>query len=105
MAVARWTSLARDDLKKIGLYIGREQARPSVAARVMRDLKSKCDEYSAAFANGSVLGSCAEELGDNCRVFSLKRWVVVFEPSGEGIEVLRVFDGSRDYPRLFGQQG
>jgi plasmid stabilization system protein ParE len=103
MAKAKWTATARDDLKKIGRYIGRSEHRPSVAERILRALHSQCDEYADAFARGSVLGSDASELGSGCRIFAHKRWVIVFEPMAGGIEVLRVFDGSRDYPRLFGQ--
>jgi plasmid stabilization system protein ParE len=102
MASAIWTEPARDDLKSIGRYLGREQKSPRLAAKILRELKASADEYSTAFAQGSIIGSEAAELGENCRVFSHKRWVVVFEPSSKGIEVLRIFDGSRDYPRLFG---
>jgi plasmid stabilization system protein ParE len=103
MANAKWTATAREDLKQIGCYIGRTEGRPSFAAAILREIKAKSDEYSAAFARGSVLGSDASVLGDGCRVFSHKRWIVVFEAIESGIEILRVFDGSRDYPRLFGQ--
>ena len=101
MAKAKWTSPARDDLKEIGRYIGRHEQRPSVAAKILREIAAKCDEYAKVFAAGSVIGSDATELGEGCRVFSHKRWVIVFEPIDGGIEVLRVLDGSRDYPRLF----
>lgn len=101
MSKATWTSVAREDLKEIGRYIGRREHRPSVAAKILREITTKCDEYSVAFARGSVIGSDAAELGEGCRIFSYSRWVIVFEPIQSGIEVLRVFDGSRDFPRLF----
>jgi plasmid stabilization system protein ParE len=104
MANAKWTVPARRDLKEIGCYIGLREHRPSVAVKILRELKAKCDEYSQAFARGSVLGSDASELGENCGMFSHNRWVIVFEPIPGGIEILRVFDGSRDYPRLFDQR-
>ena len=103
MATAKWTVLARDDLKEIGRYIGRRELRPSAASKILREIKAQCDDYSEIFARGSAIGSDAAELGENCRVFAHKRWVIVFEPIDGEIEVLRVFDGSRDYPRLFGQ--
>ncbi len=102
MAKAKWTRPARQDLKAIGHYIGRHERRPSVAAKILRELNAKCDEYAEAFARGSVIGSEASELGEGCRSFTHKRWVIVFEPISDGIEVLRILDGSRDYPRLFG---
>jgi len=102
MAKTKWTRPAREDLKEIGRYIGRTQQRPTIATKILREIKAKCDEYSQAVARGSVLGSDAEELGAACRILSFKRWVIVFEPTECGIEVLRILDGSRDYPRLFG---
>jgi plasmid stabilization system protein ParE len=102
MPKAKWTATARDDLKSIGRYIGHNEKRPSIAAKIIREIATKCDEYAEAFARGSVLGSDASHLEIGCRIFVHKRWVVVFEPNENGIEVLRNFDGSRDYPTLFG---
>jgi plasmid stabilization system protein ParE len=51
---------------------------------------------------GSVIGTHRPELGENYRVFSHKRWVIIFRASDRGIEVLRVVDGAQDYPTLFG---
>jgi plasmid stabilization system protein ParE len=102
MAKAKWTSVAREDLKEVGRYIGRHEGRPSVAAKIVREIHAKCDDYSEAFAAGSVIGSDASELGEGCRIISHLRWVIVIEPIEGGIEVLRIVDGSRDYAQLFG---
>lgn len=92
-----WTDQARRDLKSIGMYIGRKERRPAVAARVMREIREKCSHY----ARHSLTGTSRTEFGDDCRVFSHSRWVIVFRPIEDGIEVLRVFDGSQDYESLF----
>ena len=97
MAVAHWTDQARRDLRSIGLYVGRKEHRPAVAARVMREIRNKCDHY----AHNPLTGTSRQELGDGCRVFSHSRWVILFRPIDEGIEVLRFFDGSQDYESLF----
>jgi toxin ParE1/3/4 len=97
MAVAYWTDQARRDLRSIGLYVGRKEHRPAVAARVMREIRKKCDHY----ARHPLTGTARPDLGEGCRVFSHSRWVVAFRPLDEGIEVLRVFDGSQDYENLF----
>jgi len=76
----------------MGLYIGRKERRPSIAAKILREIKAKCDEYSQAFTRGSVMGSDASSLGEGCRIFYYKRWIIVFEPVDNGIEVLRVLD-------------
>jgi plasmid stabilization system protein ParE len=102
MASAKYTPEARQDLKEIALWIGRTDKRPTVAANVVRDLKRHCDEYGRAFAAGSTIGTPDPRLGPGYRVFSHKRWVVVFRESHGGIEVMRIVDGARDYGRLFG---
>jgi plasmid stabilization system protein ParE len=103
MAGAIWTQEARKDLKGIALYIGRQEQRVSTAARIIRDIKAKCDEYATHFRAGSVLGTHRPELGAQVRVISHKRRVIVFRPCKQGIEVLRVIDGAQDYPSLFGE--
>lgn len=40
MAKAKWTLPAREDLKEIGLYIGRKEHRPSIAANILREIKA-----------------------------------------------------------------
>ena len=101
MAKAKWTSSARSDLKEVALYIGRQERRPFIAAKSVREIKSKCDDYANAFEHGSEIGTSRPELGEKYRSFSFKRWVIIFRPIEKRIEVLRVVDGARDYPRLF----
>jgi toxin ParE1/3/4 len=100
--LASWTNAAELDLESIYAYIAFEHGRRSVAKNIIRGLRESCDEYSAAFASGHVLGTARSDLGESYRVFAYKRWVIVFRPIEGGIEVLRVVDGSRDYGRLFG---
>ena len=102
MAKAIWTREAREDLKSIVLNIGRRDRRPATAAKIAREIKAKSDKYATHFAAGNVTGTHHPELGEDYRVFSHKRWVVVFRPRGQGIEVMRVVDGARDFPTLFG---
>lgn len=73
-----------------------------MAKKVLRELRRECDEYAAVFGSGSVIGTARPDLGRYVRTFAYKRWVILFRPIRGGIEVLRVVDGSRDYPRLFG---
>ena len=91
MPQTKWTRVARQDLKEIGLYIGRTERRPSTAAKILREIKSKCDEYAIAFAQGSVIGSDASHLDPDCRVFSYKRWVIIL--------VCLLSRSSKDSPR------
>ena len=104
MAKAIWTPEAREDLKQIVLFIGRRDRRTATAAKIAREIKAKCDDYATHFAAGNVTGMLRPELGENYRVFSHKRWVIIFRPSDQGVEVLRVVDGAQDYPTLFGSR-
>jgi plasmid stabilization system protein ParE len=102
MAYATYTPEARQDLKEIALWIGRTDKRPTVAAKVVRELKRSCDDYGRAFASGSRIGTPEPRLGSGYRVCGHKRWIVVFREVRGGIEVMRIVDGARDYGRIFG---
>ena len=97
MPKAEWTPSAKHDLSDIGHYIGFKQRRPTTAENVVRQLNDKCNEY----AESPLIGTKAPQLGEDCRIFSHKRWVVVYRPLPDGIQVIRILDGARDYPRLF----
>jgi toxin ParE1/3/4 len=103
MSHADWAPQAKADLHDIYLWIARRDGRRSTARRIVREIRQECNRYANAFAAGSLLGTASSELGESARNFTHKRWVVVFRPVDEGIEVLRVVDGSRDFPRLFGE--
>ncbi len=97
MPQAHWTPQAERDLEEIVYYIGVEQNRRDTARKIAREFHEKCD-LRATMPLG---GTARNDLGENYRIFSHMRWVVVFRPYQDGIEVLRIFDGARDYTRLF----
>lgn len=97
MPTANWSEPARDDLKQIGRYIGRQQRRPATAAKVMQGIRDYCDQI----ARTPHFGTARPDLGHDVRVTAYKRWVIIFRPSGRGIDVLRIVDGNRDWTALF----
>jgi plasmid stabilization system protein ParE len=101
MAAAVWTPVAEDDLERIYEWIAHRDGRRRTAKDAIRALRARCEEYAMAFASGSVIGTARPTFGKGYRVFTHQRWVVVFRPAVDGIEVMRVVDGSRDYSRLF----
>jgi len=102
MKQAEWTPLARNDLGEILYHIAVEDGRPETAEQLAAEIQKRCDEYSQAYVDGSVLGGARPEFGIGYRVFSHKRWVIVFRPLDDrGIEIMRVLDSSRDYGKLF----
>ena len=95
---AEWSDLARGDLKEIGRYIGRQQHRPSTAAKMMREIRDHCDHL----ARSPHSGTARPDLDDDVRIASCKRWAIILRPAADGIQVLRIVDGSRDWSKLFG---
>ena len=98
MARAIRTLAAEQDLLDLAHFIAVDQGRPSTAERIIDEIIAKCDFY----AGNSTLGVAASHLGTDHRLFRLKRWVIMYRPIDDGIEVLRIVDGARDYPTLFG---
>lgn len=97
MPRANSSDISREDLKIIGRYIGEEQHRPSTAAKIMQEIGEHCDDL----ARVPYAGTARPDLGDNIRITWCKRWVIVFRPVEEGVDVLRIVDGSRDFTQLF----
>ena len=97
MSRAEWTPTAKRELDDIHDFIGIERRKPAAAAKFVRELHDKANLYSTQ----PLMGTSREDLGPGFRVFSHKAYVVVYRAIKDGIEVLRVVDGRRDYPALF----
>ena len=90
---AEWTSLAERELEEIAFQIGVQDYRPATAAKIVREIRAKCETYAKA----SEMGTAAPEIAENCRYFTHKRWVVIYMPTDFGIQVVGVVDASRDF--------
>jgi toxin ParE1/3/4 len=99
---AKWAPIAEEEVEAIYEWIAHRDSRRQTAKRITAEIRQECDEYADAIAAGSVIGTARPDLGEGYRLFTHQRWVVVFRPIERGIEVMRVVDGSRDFPRLFG---
>jgi toxin ParE1/3/4 len=94
----RLSSLAKSDLADIRHYI--RQDKPAAA-----------DQQIAAFfrrfqtlAKNSELGQLRPEFGPSLRIFSVGNYVIVYRPSAEGVEIVRVVSGYRALEAMFGAQ-
>lgn len=96
-----WTPVARKDVDDIYDYIGRRDRRPATADQVVSKIVAACESIADTFAAHSAIGTARPELGESYRIMTYQRWVIVFRPVPNGIEILRVLDGSRDFPKLF----
>jgi toxin ParE1/3/4 len=60
-------------------------------------IEATCELY----ARQPELGELRPDLGRALRVFRVGNYVVAYQPAEDGILVIRVVDGRRDYPALF----
>jgi plasmid stabilization system protein ParE len=77
MAEAVRTTAANDDLRGIALQIGVDSGRPAAAERIIDDLIDCCNRL-ATMASHARLGTRAPCLGEGIRLFSHRRWVIIF---------------------------
>jgi toxin ParE1/3/4 len=96
MAKATWSSVAERDLESIVEYITLD-GRPLVAEQIAREIRVQCQFH----AEHPTLGERETRIGGSCRRFVYKRWVVIYRIETDGIGVIRVVDGARDFDRLF----
>ncbi len=93
MGIARFTPLARDDLKAIRDFIALD--KPKTASQYMSIVKQHCQRL----ADFPLLGvQRAEYYG--LYKFPLDEYLIFYRPSQTGIEVIRVIHSSRDIEPL-----
>ncbi len=97
MATAEWTPTAKRELDAIHDFIGVERQSPRAAANLVREIHDNANLY----ATQPLMGTSRDDLGEGLRTFSIKAYIVFYRPHQDGIEVVRVVDGRRDYPALF----
>ena len=97
MANVVWTPAAQSDLAELAHYIANQDRRPATADRIVDEVVAKCDFQAIQ----PLSGVASPQLGEGYRRLVFKRWVIVYRPISDGIEVLRIFDSARDYPTLF----
>ena len=97
MARVIWDPDAEEDLRRIAYYVGVERQSPQGACRVIDSVRENCDLY----ATQPKMGQQRPDLEPGIRVFSVGNYVVLYFPVEDGIHVIRVCEGHRDYPTLF----
>ena len=90
-----FSSTARNDLNEIVEYIA--QHNVSAARRLVEQIEEAC----RTLARHPKLGTRRDELLADLRVFPVRKYVICYRPTGDGIDVIRVVHGARDFDRLF----
>jgi toxin ParE1/3/4 len=95
MARVRLTSPAQTDLNAIWLYL----AKDSIAAadRVI----DRIYESAGTFASHPNAGTPADRFKAGLRCFAVGRIVVFYEPTEDGLLIIRVLHGARNLDDLF----
>jgi toxin ParE1/3/4 len=91
----RRTAQAEEDLIELWLYIA--QDNPSAADRLLEEIEDKC---SLLVANPQ-LGRARPDIAADCRSFPVGRYLILYRLIPDGIEVVRVVQGSRRLEDLF----
>jgi plasmid stabilization system protein ParE len=99
MGQAIWMPAAADDLDEIIFEIAVVGGRPNVAQQVVDAIVAKAAQY-ARFPD---MGNIHPELPSGIRSFSHTRYVAFYRKRSEDIQSLRVLDGARDFPSVFGR--
>jgi toxin ParE1/3/4 len=85
------------DLQEIAYHIAVRDGRPLTAERILEELIAKCEFYAGC----PEVGAAADHLFEGCRIGRHKRWAIFYRERDEGIDIVRIVDGARDYPSLF----
>jgi toxin ParE1/3/4 len=85
------------DLDAIYDYIGRASRSADRADQVVDRIHQACELVCHPARHGRTEAGSRPGL----RIFAVSPHVVIYRPLDDGIRVLRIYDGRRDYPALF----
>ena len=87
---------ARDDLKRISLYIAAEQESPLGANR----LRERFLDCFQRLAESPFTGQACSEFGESVRIWPVENYVALYMPQDNGIDIIQVAHGARDLPAV-----
>jgi toxin ParE1/3/4 len=96
MGIVRRYPAAEQDLIEIGLYIAEDS--PVNAERFIDALERECQKLADSPFD---LGSRCEGLHPELRRHNYKRYAIIYRPVSDGIELVGVFQGSRQLEAMF----
>jgi toxin ParE1/3/4 len=95
MSGFRFTRQAASDLEDIQDYIAPKNL--AAAIRVVRQIEERC----RMLGNFPGMGSSCEDLAPGMRKSPVGNYMIFFRPAADGIEIVRVLHGARDFPSVF----
>jgi toxin ParE1/3/4 len=97
MAIVRLSHLADGDLDSIPDFIFKDN--PSAANAVLDGLFNALE----LLANNPDIGQRRDDLQSGLRLFSVRPYAIMYQIAPDGIHVIRIVHGARDFPSLFAQ--
>lgn len=95
MSQYRVSDVARSDLEAIWLFIA--QDNPEAADRFIQVMVSRFP----MLASMPKVGRQREELSAHLRSFPVGNYIIFYRLMKNGVEIVRVLHGARDFPPLF----
>jgi len=92
----RISPAARDDLKQISHYIAMERQSPQGAKR-LRDLF--LDSFRQ-LARNPLIGEACPDFGESIRIWTVRSYVILYQPQTDGIDIVQVAHGAQDLPAI-----
>ena len=96
MRIVKKYPAAEQDLIEIGVYIAQDS--PVNADRFIDAIEAECRKLADS---PFVLGRSCEGLHPDLRRHNFKRYAIIYRPVPDGIELVGVFQGSRDLEAMF----
>jgi toxin ParE1/3/4 len=96
MPRVRRTALAVNDLNEIAYFIGEQSQSRETVLRWLDLIDRRCEVYATQPEMGAF-----PEAGLGLRKFPVGNYLVVYRPSSDGIEIIRVVHGRRDLRDLW----
>jgi toxin ParE1/3/4 len=91
----RVSARAGADLDEIWLYIA--QNNPDAADKLIAELASRFPKL----ASMPLMGRLREELSSGLRSFTVGKYIVFYRRNKDGVDIVRVLHGARNFPPLF----
>jgi toxin ParE1/3/4 len=85
---------AEDDVAEIGTYIARDN--PKMALAVIADVERE----ALLLAEFPGLGQARDDLAPGVRTIPVGKYILIYRPIADGIEVVRVVHGARNLPAV-----
>jgi toxin ParE1/3/4 len=89
--------LASRDLSAIAEYFADTNIEIEIGERFFRQFNRKCQQLIAFPSSGKSYGSIRADL----RGLSIEGYIIFYRVLDDGIEILRVVSGRRNFPSLF----